>query len=454
MSQHSDSEFTDAVHHLTFSDHPPDPQFTTGLRRRRRSSKKPDSRPRVRSTSSLADDVSVNHHSVTVNSPILISTVGRLLYTCVTFPIWFVTDPIGITTRAEHYIIIIIIRFLLFCWHKFKYIMYTCFLRKKAILLFLLHIIKRILCDCIERKKAILKCCLHIIKKIMCDCIKTEKSLFKLCLQLGWGLLCSAFVGFILVGLLVSSFVIGGVVMKCVVEAPVSETTRLSFDYTRESPVAFVPVMSCFEPVCLDCVDRIGFGNVGPSRVFPPDHKLQATVELTLPESDYNRNLGNFQVRVDFLSSIGKFLASATQPCTIRFKSGPIRLLMMILKLAPLITGYSSESQTVHIKFNQYTEREIPTSCVRVALEPRAEFAKGRGVPQIYTAYLKLESQLPFMKRALWSWKATVFVWTGLVIFMLGSVVMMFCCGSWLGLRGSALLNSIGETDPTSELVE
>lgn len=133
-------------------------------------------------------------------------------------------------------------------------------------------------------------------------------------------------------------------------------------------------------------------------------------------------------MKVDFLSSNGKSLASATQPCRMQFKSWPIRLLLTVFKVIPLVTGYSLESQTLDIKFNGYTEREIPTSCVRVVLEPRAEFTKGGGVPEIYAAYLKLESQLPLLKRILWSWKATVFVWTGIMIFTMGLVFMLLCC--------------------------
>ncbi|KAI7757999.1 hypothetical protein M8C21_018720, partial [Ambrosia artemisiifolia] len=271
-----------------------------------------------------------------------------------------------------------------------------------------------------------------------------NKSVGRLCVKVVWGVLCAALVGLGLVCLLVLAFVVGGVVMRFVVEAPVSRIARLSFDYTKDAPMAFVPLMGCSGRDCFRCDEKIGYGDVGVSRVVPLGRKLQATVSLTLPESGYNRNLGNFQVRLDYLSSNGKSLATATQPCTMRFKSRPIRLLMMLFYLVPLITGYSSESQTVDIKFNGYTERKIPTSCVRVVLEPRAEFAKGGGVPEIYTAYVKLESQLPLLKRILWSWKATVFVWTSIAIFMLLLVFMLLYCAPWLWLRRGAPLNNTG----------
>ncbi|KAL8204934.1 hypothetical protein R6Q57_010557 [Mikania cordata] len=375
----------------------------------------------------LNDDERINDRSVTVDSPItgsnfvftivrliihLISFKTSLFVAFVTFPIWlthssymFVTDPFAVTTRAKRYMIKRISRFL----NSF----------------------------------------LGNLKQFVYKWIKRKKSILKICMKIGWGLLRSAFVGLVLVGLLVFAFVVGAAIMKCVVEVPVHRIEQLNFDYTVDSPMAFVPIMSCescHEPFRLESNEKIEFDNVGHSRVIPLDHKLQASVLLILPESDYNRNLGNFQVRVDFLSSNGKSLASTTQPSTMHFKSWPVRLLMTVFKLAPLITGYSLESQTLDIKFNGYTEREIPTCCVRVALEPRAEFALNGGIPEIYTAYLKLESQLPLLKRILWSWKATVFVWISIIIFTMGLFFLLLCCipvfVPWLRLRGGAPLNN------------
>lgn len=67
----------------------------------------------------------------------------------------------------------------------------------------------------------------------------------------------------------------------------------LNFDYTKHSPVAYVPVVLCKGIGCSEhCKERLG-GGLG---FVPPTHRLQATVSMTLPESEYNRNLGIFQV--------------------------------------------------------------------------------------------------------------------------------------------------------------
>ena len=99
-----------------------------------------------------------------------------------------------------------------------------------------------------------------------------------------------------MVSLLVFAFVVSGVILKCVMEEPIRLMEELTFDYTKESPTAFVPLMSCPESEFLECGEGVRSELNGESRVIPLGHKVFASVLLTLPESYYNRNLGIFQV--------------------------------------------------------------------------------------------------------------------------------------------------------------
>ncbi|KAA8519599.1 hypothetical protein F0562_013956 [Nyssa sinensis] len=242
------------------------------------------------------------------------------------------------------------------------------------------------------------------ITPFMFEWFKEHKSTWMLAFRFGWGLLWSVYVCVILVGLLVSAFVVSGFMMTFMVEEPIQMEETLNFDYTKNSPVALVPIISCPDVFCgLHCMENIEVGKLGLARIIPANHKLQVTVSLTLPESDYNRNLGVFQVRVDFLSANGKALSSSRRPCMLQFKSQPIRLLLTFLKLAPVVTGYLSESQTLTIKFKGFTEGDMPTACLRVIIEQRAEYWPASGIPEIYAASLTLESELPLLKRILCS---------------------------------------------------
>ncbi|XP_070051568.1 seipin-2 isoform X2 [Nicotiana tomentosiformis] len=259
--------------------------------------------------------------------------------------------------------------------------------------------------------------------------LKEQRSVWKLGLKLGWGCLWSVYVCVVLVGLLVSAFIIGGILMRIMVEEPIRMSEPLNFDYTAKSPVAYVPVIRSPVVTCgVGSKDQVEVGMVEGVRVIPLNHQLQVTVSLTLPESDYNRNLGIFQVRVDFLTANGKVLASSRRPCMLQFKSNPIRLFSTFLKAAPLVTGYTSESQKLKVYLKGFSEGFVPTACLRVIIEQRAEFQTGGGIPEMYAASLTLESELPFLKRMLWYWKTTLFVWVSMMLFTMEFLFALLCC--------------------------
>ncbi|THG23336.1 hypothetical protein TEA_010784 [Camellia sinensis var. sinensis] len=174
------------------------------------------------------------------------------------------------------------------------------------------------------------------------------KSVMNLAMRFGWAFFRVVYVCFMLVVLLVSSFLLGGLAMRRLLEQPIQTTETLNFNYTKANPVAFVPVMastgagmfsSMVSRKSVETVESVGW------RAIPYNHKLQLTVSLTMPESEYNRKLGVFQ----------------------------------------------------------------PTACLKVTIEPRAEHQFGAGIPQIYAASLTLESELPQLKNIIWDWKRTIF---------------------------------------------
>ncbi|KAL2343251.1 hypothetical protein Fmac_004536 [Flemingia macrophylla] len=260
---------------------------------------------------------------------------------------------------------------------------------------------------------------------------KEHNSLWNVAFRCGWGLLWSICVCCILFGLLVCSLVVSGFLLRFLVEKPFQMRQVLNFDYTKQSPVAFVPVMSC-DGVKVgggqDFENGISVRERMGRRAIPANQKVQVSVSLVVPESGYNTNLGVFQIKVDFLSYDGKSIWSSNQPCMLKFISEPIRLIMTLLKLAPLITGYISETQTLNVKMRGFVEGDVPTSCLKVTLEQRAEYPPGAGIPQIYDASVVIESELPLFKRIIWNWKMIIFVWITMMAFMMEVLFVLVCC--------------------------
>lgn len=63
-------------------------------------------------------------------------------------------------------------------------------------------------------------------------------------ITLGWGFLFSIFVCFTLLGILASGFLFGGFLMGYLLEKHIHAIETLNFDYTKTSPIAFVPITS------------------------------------------------------------------------------------------------------------------------------------------------------------------------------------------------------------------
>uniref|UniRef100_A0A2K1YIC2 Uncharacterized protein n=1 Tax=Populus trichocarpa TaxID=3694 RepID=A0A2K1YIC2_POPTR len=144
----------------------------------------------------------------------------------------------------------------------------------------------------------------------------------------------------------------------------------------------------------------------------------------------------NRKVRVEFLSALGKVTASSSQPCIMRYKRQPIRVVETIIKSAPVIAGFVSESQILNIKMDEFTEGLEPTAFLKVMLEHRAEDKAGAGIPEIYAASLSLESELPRLKRLIWLWKRTIFVWISFILFLTELMFALVFCRPIIIPRG------------------
>ncbi|KAF8700997.1 hypothetical protein HU200_033889 [Digitaria exilis] len=228
----------------------------------------------------------------------------------------------------------------------------------------------------------------------------------KVALRLLWGSLWAAYVCVVLCALLVMAFLGGGLLVGRIVEKPVQVTETLNFDYTKPSPVAIVPV----------------------PRLVPPNQRMQLEISLTLPESDYNRRLGVFQVKAEFLSVDGKVISTSSQPCMLKFKSAHMHFIETFLRSVSLLSGYSSESQVIKLKMRGITQGLEPTTGIRIILGQRAEFGPGAGIPEIYAASLKVEAELPLFKRLLWNWRWTLFVWSSMGLFVSELLFTLVCC--------------------------
>ncbi|KAL4353925.1 hypothetical protein GQ457_06G013680 [Hibiscus cannabinus] len=234
--------------------------------------------------------------------------------------------------------------------------------------------------------------------------------------RVGLGLLGAAQVCMLLVFLLVLAALVGFGLVQIWVEEPVFVREKLFFDYTEVNPTA----------VFRSSGGGIDDGSYKKKQMGAPvGHTIHVYLVLVMPESDFNRHIGMFQLTAELLSINGDVMAKSSQPVMLRFRSLPVRLARTFLMGIPILLGISSETQKVKIEILRYKEGPLRSKAVRVTLSPRAGTLSP---PQLYEAEIVMNSQLPWTKQLVHNWKWTLYVWASLYIYMLFLIVVVIGC--------------------------
>ncbi|KAF5944127.1 hypothetical protein HYC85_018204 [Camellia sinensis] len=201
--------------------------------------------------------------------------------------------------------------------------------------------------------------------------------------KIGMGLLGAVRVCMVLIMVMALAIVLGVGLVELWVEEPVVVRERLNFDYTQVHPNAILS----FD------------GGQGRRRKkmtgVPVGHTFYVSLVLLLPESDYNRQVGVFQLNAELISTKGNAIAKSSQPCMLRFRSLPVRLARTFLMSIPLLLGITDETQKINIP--------------------------------LYEAEIIINSQLPWRKEIVRRWKWTFYVWTSLYMYII-FVIVLVCC--------------------------
>uniref|UniRef100_A0A7N0TYZ5 Seipin n=1 Tax=Kalanchoe fedtschenkoi TaxID=63787 RepID=A0A7N0TYZ5_KALFE len=223
--------------------------------------------------------------------------------------------------------------------------------------------------------------------------------------KLGLGLLGVAYVCMVLFVVLVLAALVGIGFVQLWVEEPVLMKEKLHFDYTAVNPQAVFSFHGG---------DFEGHTKVATNKKLgmPAGHTFYVSLVMLMPESDYNREIGVFQLAAELLSVEGNVVKSSSQPCMLRFRSLPIRLTRTLAMGVPLLLGFSSETQVIALEILRHKEGSPRSGAIRVTLIPRAGTSY---LPQLYEAEIVVNSYLPWNKELVRSWKWTLYVWASIL---------------------------------------
>ncbi|KAF2286446.1 hypothetical protein GH714_016982 [Hevea brasiliensis] len=243
---------------------------------------------------------------------------------------------------------------------------------------------------------------------------KITRGSFILVRKIGVGVVGAVHVLIVLVSVMLLAGFLGVGLVQLWTEEPVLLRQRLFFDYTDVNPKAVFMFGG-------DVGSIIKKRQIG----VPIGHTFHVNLQLLMPDSDYNRQVGMFQLTAEILSSNENVVSKSSRPCMLPFRSLPIRLLQTCLMSIPLVLGISAETQKISVEILKHKEGYPRTKAIRVTLIPRAGTSY---LPQLYEAEILMNSRLPWTKQLVRNWKWTISIWATLYIYIMLVIILICCC--------------------------
>ncbi|KAJ3012358.1 Berardinelli-Seip congenital lipodystrophy 2 (seipin) [Thoreauomyces humboldtii] len=156
------------------------------------------------------------------------------------------------------------------------------------------------------------------------------------------------------------------------------------------------------------------------SAYLTPEQHYDLALELVVPDSQRNFDLGNFMVHIDLRTRDNKTTASSSRPASLEYRTPLLRTMLTLWKAVPLLLGMTSESQTVKLLLLEKYE-ELQSAPIHHALITLSDARL-----QLYQTNLHIEANFQGLRYFMFHWKFTtgamfvaVFLfWATLTAFM------------------------------------
>jgi len=122
-------------------------------------------------------------------------------------------------------------------------------------------------------------------------------------------------------------------------------------------------------------------------------------IELNVPDSKHNYDLGNFMINLTFKNALNETVAYSSRPGIVKYKSLVQKNIETIVKTVPLFFDVAQESQTIHLPlFESFMEdEEVATTKAIVTLSNKSL--------HLNSAYLNFEARFHGLRYYMYHWK-------------------------------------------------
>ena len=218
---------------------------------------------------------------------------------------------------------------------------------------------------------------------------------------------------------------------------PASLTQDLVFDYTSTSPVAKASFVR----------EKFGERQSQTSnvreRMLSPRQNFDVEIEFIVPNSEYNFDVGMFQVDAKMKTRQGKTLVDASRPGIVKYTSKEVKWLKTIVWWPLHALGLIDEQQNIQITMvkNYKENAEAPFTDIEVTMKPRAGSTK---LPQIYEARAIIHLSMGIFVKILYFYPMTSFVIIVGLLWSSLSCFAFFVTALSLLIMGTQLDETVG----------
>ncbi|KAM6160669.1 seipin isoform 3-T6 [Erethizon dorsatum] len=194
------------------------------------------------------------------------------------------------------------------------------------------------------------------------------------------------------------------------------------------SPVHFYYRTDCDSSVTSLCsfpVANVSLAKSGRDRVLMYGQPYRITLELELPESPVNQDLGMFLVTVSCYTRGGRIISTSSRSVMLHYRSDLLQTLDTIVFSSLLLFGFAEQKQLLEVElYADYRENSyVPTTGAIIEIHSRRI--------QLYGAYLRIHAHFTGLRYLLYNFPMTC-AFVGVASnFTFLSVVLLFSYMQW-----------------------
>ncbi|KAF7238537.1 Seipin [Varanus komodoensis] len=195
------------------------------------------------------------------------------------------------------------------------------------------------------------------------------------------------------------------------------------------SPVHYHFRTDCGLPgpeLCSFPTANISFVKDSRDQVLMYGQPYRISLELELPESPVNQNLGMFMVVISCYTKGGRIISSSARSAMLHYRSGLLQILDTLAFASLFLTGFTEQKQMVEIELYSDYKEDSYTPTVGAVIEIQTTRI------QIYGAYLRIHAHFTGLRYLLYNFPVTSAILGVVSNFAFLSVIVLFSYLQWM----------------------